>query len=218
MKIFVIGFQRSGTTMLRRILHNHPDVSLLHEQKTIKNGKTKEAMLKNVYRRFPKLKEKKHWGDKMPWYDKRGSMIISYAKKWAEFFGDEARILHIIRHPIDVSKSTVKLKWAKNHDTPIIYHTSSVPKVIEYINSDDRFINLTFEDLVTYKEDMIVKLCEFCKVEMNKTILKQILNGDYRYFDGINSDRAFAFEREGVPKLKYKPPKYKKLLEGAKLL
>lgn len=216
MKIFVIGFQRSGTTMLRRILHNHPDVSLLHEQKTIKRGKTKEAMLQNVYRRFPKLKNKQHWGDKMPWYDKHGNTIIGYSKKWADFFEDEARILHIIRHPIDVAKSTVKLKWARNHDTPIIFHSGSVPKVIEYIDSDPRFINLTFEDLVMNKEDMIVRLCEFCKVGMNKTILKQILEGDYRYFDGINGDRAFAYKREGKPKLKYPVPDYDKLLEKAK--
>lgn len=213
MKILIIGFQRSGTTLLRRLVNGHPKIKIFHEKKFIKKGKTRKAFFKN----HPFLKDKKNFGDKIPWFDKDGKMIIRLSRKWGNFFGDEARVVHIIRHPVDVGLSTYKLNWVRRPEIPIEFHTKSVPRVVKVMNEDPRFINLRFEDLLISPEEKLWNLFEFCGLKVNDAIVKKAMSVPLRYHKGINSKRAYAHKKKKV-NLKCKYPDYDELLKGAKLL
>jgi len=117
MKILVIGFQRSGTTLLRRLIDLHPNVLwILHETRLLsKEGLTNVNVISRYIKNNISNAEsykfatilKKNWGEKLPWYG-NGSNIIYYANKWSNIFRDESKIIHIVRHPIDVALSNVE--------------------------------------------------------------------------------------------------------------
>ena len=68
MKILIVGFQRSGTTLLRRILHSHPEVRrIFHEEFLLKKCPTKDSLHRYLmnYDIFP---DEDNWGEKVPFY------------------------------------------------------------------------------------------------------------------------------------------------------
>jgi hypothetical protein len=203
MKILVIGFQRSGTTLLRRLIGLHPDVvSMMHEKKILKHGKSKKDVLIYVNKISKKCKIDNTWGEKVPFYG--NDSILSYCKKWINIFGDEARIVHIIRHPIDVAISNVKMKKspARSVEKAIKLYEKVYPKLLKEIEEIDtvrkKTIVVSFETLVTNPKETMRQVFAFCKLRNDKKIIEDISSAKkdaLRYFDGINSNRAFSYKK-----------------------
>ena len=100
-KILITGMQRSGTTMLRRMFHYHPDVEfMLHEQHSLmKKGKNFKRLLGDF-----------NCGEKNPYWapcQYTRPYMIKYAKKWQSTFKCH-KIIHIVRHPVSVAESNKK--------------------------------------------------------------------------------------------------------------
>jgi hypothetical protein len=203
MKILVVGYQRSGTTLLRRLIQLHPDiVSMIHEKKLLKYGKDKKKVLQNAKRYSKKCTLDNNWGEKVPFYG--NASILSYCKKWIDIFGDEARIVHIVRHPVDVAISNVKMKRspAKSVDKGVKLYEKVYPKILKTIEDTDvlrkKTIVISFETLVTEPKKTMAKVFAFCKLRNDKKIIETVSSAKkdkLRYFDGINSDRAFSYEK-----------------------
>ena len=204
MKILVVGYQRSGTTLLRRLIGLHPDVvTMLHEKKLLNHGKNKKNILKYVNKYSGKCTMENNWGEKVPFYGK--TSILSYCKKWIKIFGDEARVIHIIRHPIDVAISNVKMNKspAKSFSKAVNLYNNVYPNFLDIIEkSDERnktFI-ISFETLVYKPKETMVEVFKFCNLRSDEKIINKIISSKkdkLRYFDGINSDRAFSYKKEG---------------------
>ena len=200
MKILITGFQRSGTTMTRRLLQYHPNVDkIFHEQKILNRRKTREELL--IYARDLGVKDPSNsiWGDKVPFYHKSSSRQIKYINRWNGAWGKQARTIYLIRHPVDIAISTVRVHMGKSIKDAISRQNSSVPKVVEELKTMNNVLIVSFESLVTNHKDVLKRIFKFCDLSSSDEILDMVCSAkkkQLRYFDSINADRAFAYKKQ----------------------
>jgi len=209
MKILIVGFQRSGTTLLRHVMRNHPSVQkMFHEKFLLKysNGQFKN-MLAGLG------DPEGIWGEKVPYYSRRikrgvGLHVEEYCKRWFKKFRAEARVLHIIRHPLDVGLSN-KRTFGIDFNQAVEQNTRIVPKVVKSLADYDNCLQIKFEELVWMPLSTIQQIYEFCNLEATRKIVRGTINkGNYRLGrskgkkSGIVGDRAFPHIREGISYMK----------------
>ena len=186
-KIFIIGYQHSGTTLLHQLLKAHPQVGWIeNEENYIEYDKDKHWVEMMAKKKVADLK-KFAWGEKTPWIDVKGHRIISLCNKWCKYFKRDARILHIIRNPLDVCLSLNPNPDYIRGVIDIILR--SLPVVINYLNSNRRAATIVFEDLVCDPENKLESILNFLGLETNDKIIKKIMSSELK-FGKINSDRA----------------------------
>lgn len=215
MKILVSGFQRSGTTMTRRLLQYHPDVyKVLHERRLLYKKRTKKELLKLAKHFDIKNPIDCNWGDKVPFYSNGPEPQIKYIKKWNNVWEEEGRVIYLIRHPIDVAISTVKVKMGPNLKVVIKRQNNSVPAVVKALKDVDNVLVVSFESLVTKPREILKHMFEFCGLDYSDNVIEMISTANrkqLRYFDNINADRAFAYKRDKNIEIPVKPYNYKEL-------
>lgn len=223
MKIFVTGFQRTGTTLLKDLIAKHPNVKMMwHETGILKNSK------KNLYtakylpykttrserRNTPGLPKghkckvdfnlrKSNWGEKIPYRNyiiKKGMHIpiIAYCQKWNDYFLPDARILHIVRHPIDVGLSTKKIGYTRGIAKPIKEYKNVGPRVIKELKIFDNFMHVKYEDLVIRPVKTLKQIFRFCNLDDSDEAIKVVLHSDVHAFGFVNKKRAFNYKRTQV--------------------
>lgn len=203
MKILIIGFQRSGTTLLRRIFGAHPGVrQILHEEFLLTRFKTLPEIKKYLVTRKTKM-NKQTWGDKTPYYPNIRKMPVSrYCGMWNDLFGKEARIIHVVRHPYDVAFSVHKKYSKQTFHKAITLYRKSIINSVKATLSMPTAITFKYEDLVLNPDKMVPELFEFCNLDSSvdfRALMKNWENPKYRSFD---ESRVFAHKGEKIPKLK----------------
>lgn len=187
-KILVIGFQRSGTTLLRRIIQYHPDIiKCFHERWVLNNPK----LYDNLY--------DYNWGEKIPWYGSSKN-TIDYANRWLDLFKTNARIIHIIRHPEDVAISNFKFKAFNKKSTKNKCEMSVAKLQKEFINNK-YYKEILFEDLVMDSFKITTEIFKFCQLNNSKKTINEIISPGkekWRYFNNINSNRALAYKNNHI--------------------
>jgi hypothetical protein len=199
-KILITGFKHSGTTMLMGLLRMHPDVGWIEmEEGYIEYDKPKKWVLQMASKKVPNLK-KKIWGEKIPWgnreEDKRCDRAIGFTKRWLKMFKSEARVLHIIRHPIDVASSgrpdgNPGEKTLKNI-------LKTVPEYIEKTNKYQNVATVIYENLVINPQEHLKNILYFCGMRDDQKTLTYMISGNLLKYGKLNADRAFAFKKKGV--------------------
>lgn len=168
LRILIIGFQRSGTSILNKLIRGHPNVQwMFHEETLMKHP---EKHLQNTILPHRKVNVNRHWGEKVPYNNLRAlkngcrMSIIDYATKWNQYYLPKARVVNIVRHPYDVALSSVSMKWVtnKNVDSWVNKQARIVPKVVDFIDSLDNGINIKYEDLALNPKETLSKLFTFC--------------------------------------------------------
>ena len=204
MQILIVGFQRSGTTLLRRLLHQHPHVrQVFHEKFLLRECNTKEELIQFVDSKgINPLVE--NWGEKAPFYPAvRGIPVIEYCKRWTRYFGSTSRILHTIRHPIDVALSVVKKRRKGGIDHPLKIYTNLMRSVVPKIENMKNSFSFKYEDLITNPDEVLPQIYEFCGIDKDvdfRAFMSMLKNPKYQTFD---SSRAFAYKKN-PPKIQIK--------------
>jgi len=204
MKILVIGFQRSGTTLLRRLIQIHPEVKRISHEKfyLIKYGTNKEA----IRRHFKKIDiDKDVWGEKVPFYGNIRNNIsaVKYCNMWNELFYPESRIIHIVRHPIDVGFSCVrKYKNIKTIEAPILKYQKCMLRTVPKIVRIHGLVSIKYEDLITDPGVLLPKIYHHCGLDPEFDFHKGMQRMPNKRYQQFSPERAFAYKKEKF-KLKY---------------
>jgi hypothetical protein len=203
MKILIIGFQRSGTTLTRRLFHMHPQVRrIFHEFFLINKCKTKKELLRYINRQDINP-HKENWGEKAPFYPNiRKTSVIEYCKTWNNYFGEQSRILHIVRHPADTAFSSLKKnKIKQDFDEIINMYNLKMTTLIPEMSKMKNVYLFKYEELLSNPDYLLPDLYKFCglKEDINfKKIMSKFENKKYRKFD---SSRIFAYKKKN-PEIK----------------
>lgn len=168
-RILIIGHQRSGTTLLRRLIEQHPEVKVIYHERRVVNKPKLLAKLRTKYKDVV-------WGDKVPWNSVSGNEVVSLSIKWAKAFGKNHRIVHIMRNPDGVKESNVKLKWlpASGLKRRVINSVSNVHSKLKHLN----YKAIRLEDLTSEPEKILKDIYAFFGIEVNGRVLQKIIKGD----------------------------------------
>jgi hypothetical protein len=194
-KVLITGFRHSGTTMLHQLIKAHPQVGWIeNEESYIEFNKPKEWILMFAKKSAGNLK-KNVWGEKIPWgtrlTDIGGKRAISMINKWLKYFKRDARVIHILRHPLDVSLSGTGIEGIEK---TLRFINKSVPKVIDVINSNKRCSTIVYEDLVENPVVHLHNIFDFLQIMSDLHTISQVINTPLK-FGKINTDRVFAHKK-----------------------
>ena len=169
--IFVVGTQRSGTTLLCRMLTAHPNIFIKNEfsdsYRIFSGNKSKQEIMddidieiQNIYREnlkfFLKRIDKKVWGLKDP---KLTYCLYDLSKHFPN-----AKILFIIRDGRAVANSYMKSKWGSATNT--YYGALRWKREVElqraFLQKNLKSCHaVIYEDLVRNTEKELIEICSF---------------------------------------------------------
>ncbi len=192
---FLVGSERSGTTLLRLMLDHHPQIEWCEEfEYTVdKMGDQGE---------FPNLKEYTDFLSSDFIFQLSGFEIdpnLSYPQLIRSFLDQrqkkrgkkiigatvhrnfdrllyilpDAKFIHLIRDGRDVAKSFIRMGWAGNVLTGI-RNWQAIEKLWETLEAkltNDRKITIYYEDLICNPEKILNQLCQFMGVEYSAAML-----------------------------------------------
>ena len=191
--LFLVGSERSGTTLLRLMLDHHPEIAFEKEFDFVV-GKVSDAGA------FPRLDDYLEWIATVRGADYAIDRSLDYRQLVNDFLRQkqaasggkprvgatvhrnfdrlrfiwpDARYIHLVRDPRDVSRSVVQKGWAGN-----IYQASEfwiqaencwdslVPQL-----SSGQMTEIHYEDLVMRTEAVLTEICQFVGVAYSNEML-----------------------------------------------
>ena len=200
MNILIVGFQRSGTTLLRRLIQLHPQVSrIFHEHFLVKRCKDKQTLLNYVskHKVNPTID---NWGEKVPYFPSaRKYPIVKYCEQWESYFGSSSRILHIVRHPYDIALSNVK-KFKNIHtvEQPISIYKKIIPNAVKKIDKMKSTYTFKYEDLLMDPDQIMFNIYKHCGLKPDIDFKKKMKAIENHRYQKIDPSRAFAYQEQNT--------------------
>lgn len=200
----LVGAERSGTTMLRLMLDNHPDIAWCSEFEYA------VECMKDDGQCYPNLDGFYRYLETNRIFDLHGFTInhqLSYPELIDNFLyqrqqqenkplvgatchkdfhrllkiWSDARFIHIVRDPRDVARSCIGMGWNGN-----VWCASErwieVEELWEGLRStlsSDRFIEISYEDLLKNTEESLERICHFIGTEVSPSMYNYVKNTDY---------------------------------------
>jgi hypothetical protein len=191
MKILVVGFPRSGTSLTNRIFSKHPEVQkMFFEQWMLRRGKNRKDLQNN----FPVFRgtcgEKVIWAKRVTGKIGRTTeSIVDYCKKWNKWFGKEARIIQIVRHPYDSLNSLVisKKRFPRGPVFKRNYYEyrNYALKFFKGIHDLNNCFTIKYEDLVSNPEYNIRRMYEHCNI-----------NSEFKFEEKMKKNRILNYKEK----------------------
>ncbi|MHB8624345.1 MAG: tetratricopeptide repeat-containing sulfotransferase family protein [Sulfuricaulis sp.] len=232
--VFLMGFARSGTTLLDQILDSHPQLQTLSERPTVHAmqeafirlagnrpdalanlSKAKIDELRKVYfdtaSQFVQLNSKRLLIDKMPLNTPLAHLI------WRIF--PHAKFILAIRHPCDVCLSCFMQHFALNEAMTTFHTMPSTVGLYTHVMSlwkkyaqvlPINYHRIRYEDLVADFEGEAGRLLGFLEVEWNDAILNYAEHAKTR---AINTPSYHQVTQPIYQHAKYRWKRYAKHLE-----
>jgi hypothetical protein len=187
--IFIVGTQRSGTTLLCSMLTAHPHIFMQNEmpnsQTIFSCQRPKREVLNDIYSEmynmykenfedFLKRIGKRRWGLKDP--------SLTYCLHGLVESFPDAKILFIIRDGRAVANSYIKSKWGSATNT---YHGAirwkremELQRAFIQIHKENSFI-VKYEDLVTNPEEELRKISSFLEEDYSENMRNYFVQSTY---------------------------------------
>ena len=192
--LFLVGSERSGTTLLRLMLDHHPEIAFEKEfdfavervsdggrdpvaRRTIWTGSARCAAwttpstaslgYRELVNDFLRQKQAASGGKPLV-----GATIHRNFDR-LRYLWPDARYIHLVRDPRDVARSVVQKGWAGN-----VYQAAEFWMKAErcwdalgsHLSADD-FIEIHYEDLVLRTESVLAAICRFIGVDYSPEML-----------------------------------------------
>jgi Sulfotransferase family len=192
--IFLVGSERSGTTLLRLMLDHHPQIAFEKEvdyivEKVSPSGRMPAVgpyrdWLSTVrgadfdvdtsldYRHLVKdvLRQKQEISGGKPFI---GATVHRHFDR-LRFIWPEARYIHLMRDPRDVARSIVQKGWAGNEYEAAEWwlNAEELWSAVCAEAPGERRHDLRYEDLVTHPVEELTRLCAFVGVKFDDAMLR----------------------------------------------
>lgn len=223
--IFIVGSERSGTTLMRSLINAHPNISCGEETHFLSGLEgivgskwrlmkdypfEKEYWYEKIRELFDGFKTetaekqgKSRWGDKTPIYVLKLDFINT-------LFPD-CQVIHMIRDGRDVVASSMD-RWGYRRGLSATKRWGKSVRAGQAFGrsvSPEKYIEIKYEELVLDSEGTMQRVCEFLQEPWEPELLEQgtyksALTEKRRQSTG-NSDTLFYASRIGVGKKKLDP-------------
>ena len=197
--IFLLGTQRSGTTLLGRMLSAHPDVFIKNElpMRTIFTpGATREDIERNIdgiikrdmgksIHELLRDERKSIWGLKDP-------ELTTHLDALKQFLPD-ARFVVITRDGRAVVNSYIENKWGlgTNAYTGALRWRREVERQLAFkAEYPDKVFSLRYEDLILDQENSLRSLCDFLGLPFSELMINY---ADQKSFVSRNRENRHTF-------------------------
>ena len=172
MKALVIAWPRSGTSLTLRAFKGHPQIErTFFETKLLRKHPVKKRLI-NLYKPFARGRNcaEKIIYEGAKFGSKTKDTPQMYAERWNSFFGNEAKIIQIMRHPKDVWNSLLLKLYIKRHWEHLILtkledYFDSFGKVLNDIDKYENCLTIKYEDLIIKPDIMFNKIYRFCELD-----------------------------------------------------
>jgi len=213
---FMVGAERSGTTLLRLMLDGHKDIHAPSELNFLVTMIDDNGKFPEVSEYWKWLESSRDFGmTRLPidrslgFVDLLDSFVVGNTDKDQKqicsgvvhlnfdrlrYVWPKARYIHIVRDPRDVAPSCIKMGWAGNTWV-------AVNKWIEAERLWDSFkeqldpsqyIEIMYEDLLRDSDKVLAKVCEFLNIPFDEAMYKYVETSTY---DLPNPSRAENWRR-----------------------
>lgn len=215
MKTLVVGFPRSGTTKMCRLIDAHPmnDHLFIEKFVILDEDRNKQWLYNNSkHNGKPFHWMRDSWCEKIvyeseyhPHFHVRRSQMtpMDYCDEFTDWFKHEAKIIHILRHPIDAWNSLKKLRSGQGHrfeniPNEIKEYIDYVPTIVEELAKRPNILTVKFEDVISKPMIASKLIYEFCEYKWTPDLV----------FKKLKTDRVFAYKNnkwKHDPNYQFKP-------------
>lgn len=215
--VFLVGAERSGSTLLRLMLDFHPQIRFLPEHELLVDFMPEDpdtapaydvqsALEKdNIFRHYgysltptASYRELAHkllqqgWGTEPA--SVYGATVHRHLDKLSQLF-PEARYIHLLRDPRDVARSAMKMGWDGT-----AFHATQAWVTVEHAWDDlktrlrpDQWAEVKYEEIVVDPERVLSKLCEFLGTGFDAAMLSY---PEHTTYSAVNSKLAEQWRRK----------------------
>ncbi len=211
--VFLVGAERSGTTMLRLMLDHHPQIAWLNEFEYAVDRISAEGV-------FPQIEEYAQWLEQHRIF-KATKFHVNVALTYPDLIKDflqqrgklagkpivgatvhrhfdrlltmfpDARFIHLVRDPRDVAPSVIKMGWAGNVYAACRWWIEAEQcwDLVADKVGQDRFVQIRYEDLLANPEQELAKACGLIGVAYDDAMLEYHTDTSYKRPDASAAQR-----------------------------
>ncbi len=201
--VFLVGAERSGSTLLRLMLDSHSQVTCCEGFEFV------VARVGDDGTR-PSIEDYHDYLSTQPIFGSSGLSIdpdLGYDELVNDFFSQrltasgkgivaamvhmdidrilhiwpEARFIHLVRDPRDVALSVIAMGWSGNVYSAVdkwLHAEQGWDRLVPKLN-EDRWIEVQFADLISDHEDQLRRVCGFLDVDYTEQMLSYAVETDY---------------------------------------
>ena len=204
--IFLIGAERSGTTLLRLMLDSHPQIAFHNEFEyavdLLKDDESASGLALNDYYEYlsthrifmqsnfevkQNLSYPELVNDFLLQKQQRShhkcivGATVHYQFQRLTRIWPQAKFIHLFRDGRDVAKSTIDMGWAGNMFTGVeswIVAEKTWENFCQQL-SVEQHISVKYEDLILNSEQVLTQICQFIGVPFDKAIYSYVDHSHY---------------------------------------
>lgn len=196
--LFVYGALRSGTTLLRLMLKSHAAIQSPGEADFLFDHVTRTPGGDWTYDRSALERDRIYWAKELDMPEGDGAelargliaemarkdtgllalSIHRNAPKMAALF-PEAKIIHLLRDPRDVARSSIGMGWAGNSYYGVDHWVGTEKDWAAAGIADAQVLTVRYETLMANLEPELARICGFLGFEFDPDMLKYYENSTY---------------------------------------